>query len=204
MKSNDNTLTQKEQLVFDFIKNYIKENSFPPAIRDIVSGTNFNSTSTVSAYLDKLEAKGYIARRNLKTRSIEILDNKFYKKEYNEIPLLGQVSAGLPIFADENIEEMYPLPTNINYSDGIFMLRIKGDSMINKGILNSDLVIVKEQKSAHNGEIVIALIDDEATCKTFYKEKGYIRLQPENDTYEPIIVDDVTILGKVIGLYRSF
>ncbi len=203
MKKDDKALNQKEQLVFDFIKNYIKENSYPPAIRDIVSGTNFNSTSTVSAYLDKLEAKGYISRKNLTTRSIEILDNKFYKKEYNEIPLLGQVSAGLPIFADENVEEMYPLPTNINYSDGIFMLRIKGDSMIEKGILNGDLVIVKEQKTARNGEVVIALIDEEATCKTFYKEKGYIRLQPENDSYEPIILDDVTILGKVIGLYRN-
>ncbi len=200
MKEN---LTEKEELVYDFIENYIKENKIPPSIRDIVGGTRFSSTSTVSAYLDKLEKKGYINRRNSITRSIEITKKSFYKKEYNQVPLLGQVSAGLPILAEENIEQMYPLPEHISFSDDIFMLRIKGDSMIEKGILNGDLVIVRKQNTANNGEIVIALIEDEATCKTFYKESEYIRLQPENEQYEPIIVEEVTILGRVIGLYRN-
>ncbi len=204
MKNIDQKLTEKEQLVYDFIKNYIKENTFPPSIREILEGTIFNSTSTVSAYLDKLELKGYISRKNTTSRSIEITNKHFYRNEYNEIPLLGEVAAGSPIFAEENIEEMYPLPSNINFSNDIFMLRIKGESMIEKGILNGDLVIVREQKTARNGEVVIALIDDEATCKTLYMEKGYIRLQPENKEYEPIIVDDCRILGKVIGLYRNF
>ncbi len=203
MNNNNQTLTEKEELVFCFIKEYIKENNYPPAIRDIVNGTQFNSTSTVSSYLDKLEKKGYIARRNTTSRSIEIISKDFYKSEFNQVPLLGQVAAGTPIFAEENIEGMYPLPDNINYSNDIFMLKIKGDSMVNKGILNGDLVIVRQQKTANNSEVVIALIDDEATCKTLYRENGYIRLQPENEAYEPIIVDDVKILGKVIGLYRS-
>ncbi len=203
MKNTDAKLTDKEQLVYDFIKEYIKENNYPPTIREILEGTIFNSTSTISAYLDKLEAKGYISRKNTTSRSMEITEKHFYRNEYNEVPLLGHVAAGVPIFAEENVEEMYPLPSNINFSNDIFMLKIKGDSMLEKGILNGDLVIVREQQTARNGEIVIALIDEEATCKTFYKENNYFRLQPENENYEPIIVDDVKILGKVIGLYRN-
>ncbi len=199
----DNNLNVKEQKVYDYIKNYIQTNSYPPSIRDILTGVGFNSTSTVSTYLSKLEDKGYITRKNSKTRAIEISDKSFYKKEFNQVPLIGQVSAGTPILAQENIEEMYPLPAHISFSDDIFMLRIKGDSMIEKGILNGDLVIVRKQITANNGEIVIALIEEEATCKTFYKEKNYIRLQPENESYEPIIVNEVSILGKVIGLYRN-
>ncbi len=201
--SVENKLTEKEQKVYDFLKNYIIKNNYPPSIREIVKGANFTSTSTVSLQLDKLEQKGYIVKKNLKTRSIEITEKGFYKSNINQVPLIGQVSAGVPILAEENIEEMYPLPPNINFSDDIFMLKIKGDSMIEKGILNQDLVIVKKQETATNGEIIIALIEDEATCKTFYKEKGYIRLQPENKNYEPIIVENVSILGKVIGLYRT-
>ncbi len=199
----ENELTKKEQIVYDFIESYIRSNNIPPSIRDIVAGTDFSSTSTVSLYLDKLEKKCFISRRNSITRSIEITRKNFYKKEYNQVPLLGQVSAGLPILAEENVEDMYPLPDHINFSDDVFMLRIKGDSMIEKGILSGDLVIVRKTNNANNGEIVIALMEDEATCKTFYKEKGYIRLQPENEEYDPIIVDEVTILGKVIGLYRN-
>ncbi len=197
------TLNEKEQLVFEFIKDYITANNYPPSIRDILKGTKFNSTSTVSSYLDKLEQKGYIIRKNSKTRAIEIADKNFYKKDFNLVPLVGQVAAGVPILAEENVEDMFPLPANIKFDDDIFMLRIKGDSMINKGILSGDLVIVRKQQVVNNGEIAIALLDEEATCKTFYKEKGYIRLQPENDEYEPIIVDDVSIVGKVIGLYRN-
>lgn len=199
----DNKLTTKEQKIYDFIKTYIRKNSYPPSIRDIVSGTGYKSTSTVSMYLDKIEQKGYIVRKNSKTRAIEINDKSFYKNDFDVVPLVGQVSAGTPILATENIEEYYPLPSNIPFSDDIFMLKIKGDSMLEKGILNGDLVIVKKQIVSNNGEIVIALIEDEATCKTFYKEDGHIRLQPENRDYEPIIVDDVDILGKVIGLYRN-
>lgn len=196
-------LNDKEKLVLEYIKNYIKKNSYPPSIRDIRNGTGYKSTSTVSNYLDKLERKGYIQRRDSKTRAIEIVDKNFYKNNINLVPLVGQVSAGSPILATENIEDYYPLPSNIKYSDDVFMLKIKGDSMINKGILNNDLVIVRKQKTSNNGEIVIALIEDEATCKTFYKEDGHIRLQPENDIYEPIIIKDVSIIGKVIGLYRN-
>lgn len=196
-------LNDKEKLVLEYIKNYIKKNSYPPSIRDIRNGTGYKSTSTVSNYLDKLERKGYIQRRDSKTRAIEIVDKNFYKNNINLVPLIGQVSAGSPILATENIEDYYPLPSNIKYSDDVFMLKIKGDSMINKGILNNDLVIVRKQKTSNNGEIVIALIEDEATCKTFYKEDGHIRLQPENDSYEPIIIKDVSIIGKVIGLYRN-
>lgn len=199
----ENNLNIKEQQVLDFIKSYIKTNSYPPSIRDILEGTNFNSTSTISAYLEKLEKKGYITRKNSKTRAIEITDSTFYKKEFYQVPLLGQVSAGIPILAEENIEDMYPLPSHIKFTEDIFMLRIKGDSMIDKGILNGDLVIVRKQNTANNGEIIIALLEDEATCKTFYKEKNHIRLQPENEKYDPIIVNDVLILGKVVGLYRN-
>lgn len=196
-------LNEKEQKVLTFIKSYIQKNSYPPSIRDIRTGTGYKSTSTVSSYLDKLERKGYIVRKDSKTRAIEVTEKNFYKNDVNLVPLIGTVSAGIPILAEENIEEFYPLPINIPYSENIFMLRIKGDSMTDKSILNNDLVIVKKQNVCSNGEVVIALIEDEATCKTFYKENGHIRLQPANDKYEPIIVDDVSILGKVIGLYRT-
>lgn len=199
----DNNLNEKEQKVFEFIKNYINDNNYPPSIRDILDGTKFNSTSTVSAYLNKLEQKGYINRPNSKTRAIEITDRNFYKRDFNLVPLIGQVAAGTPILAEENIEDMFPLPANVKFDDDVFMLRIKGDSMINVGILSGDLVIVRKQQVVKNGDIAIAQVDDEATCKTFYKENGYIRLQPENDNYEPIIVNDCSIAGKVIGLYRN-
>lgn len=199
----ENNLNAKEQLVYDFIKNYILKNNYPPSIRDIVTGTSFSSTSTVSSYLDKLEQKGYINKKNSKTRAIEITDISFYKKDFNAAPILGRVSAGMPILAEENIEDMFPLPTNITYNDDVFILTIHGDSMIDKGIFNGDLVIVRKQNTCNNGEIIIALIDDEATCKTFYKEHNHFRLQPANDNYEPIIVNDLNILGKVIGLYRN-
>lgn len=199
----ENNLNEKEQLVYDFIKNYILDNNYPPSIRDIVKGTTFSSTSTVSSYLDKLEQKGYINKKNSKTRAIEITDKSFYKKDFNVVPLLGRVSAGAPILAEENVEDMFPLPSNIKYNDDVFMLKISGNSMIEKGIFNGDLVIVRKQNTCNNGEIIIALIDDEATCKTFYKEHNHFRLQPENELYEPIIADDVNILGKVIGLYRN-
>lgn len=199
----ENNLNDKEQLVYNFIKKYINDNNYPPAIRDIVKGTQFSSTSTVSSYLDRLEQKGFINKKNSKTRSIEITDKSFYKKDFNTAPIIGRVSAGAPILAEENIEDMFPLPSNVQFNDDVFILKINGNSMIDKGIFNNDLVLVRKQNTCNNGEIIIALIDNEATCKTFYKENNQFRLQPANDDYEPIIVNDVTVLGKVIGLYRN-
>lgn len=199
----DNTLNSKEQLIYNFIKNYILHNNYPPSVRDILKGTNFNSTSTISSYLDRLEKKGYINKKNGKTRSIEISDKSFYRKDVNLVPILGNVSAGSPILAEENIEGVFPISSNIKYNDDIFVLKITGNSMIEKGIFHDDLVIVRKQKTCNNGDIIIALINDEATCKIFYKEPDHFRLQPANHLYEPIIVDSMEILGKVIGLYRN-
>lgn len=199
-------LTQRQQSILDYIKKEIKTKGIPPSVREICEAIGLSSTSSVHLHLQTLEKKGYIARSQSKTRHIEILEENFYEanEEIVKIPILGEVAAGTPIFAEENIEGFFPLPASSLKRDETFMLRIKGNSMINAGIFNKDLVIVNKQATANNGEIVIALVDDSATCKRFFKEDGYIRLQPENDAYEPIILTNVVILGKVTGLFREF
>ena len=203
-------LTDIQRKIYDYIKEEIRK-GITPSIREIGKAVGLSSTSTIHLHLNSLERKGYIRRPKSKKRCIEILDNSFYNydvvsstPEYSNIPIIGTVAAGSPILADENIEGYFPVPVSYLTNDITFMLRIKGNSMINAGIFNNDLVLVRQQVTARNGDIIIALIDDSATCKTFYKEDEYIRLQPENDDYEPIYVRDCKILGKVTGLFRSF
>lgn len=203
-------LTPKQQLIYDFIKKEIKSKGITPSIREICKEANLSSTSSVHLHLSTLEKKGYIVRPKSKNRCIEILEDNFYSEpngsdiEYASVPIVGTVTAGTPILAEENLEGFFPVPVDYLKNDSTFMLRIKGSSMINAGIFNNDLVLVNQQDSARNGEIIIALIDDSATCKRYFKENGYVRLQPENDDFEPIIVNNCSILGKVIGLFRSY
>lgn len=202
-------LTPKQQLIYDFIKSEIRHRGITPSIREIGNASGLSSTSSVHAQLETLERKGYILRSKSKNRCIEILEDNFYSDsaldiEYSSIPIVGTVTAGMPILAEENLEGYFPVPVNYLQNNETFMLRVRGNSMINCGILNNDLVLVNQQNTAENGEIVIALLDDSATCKRFYREKDFIRLQPENDDYQPIIVRDIKILGKVIGLFRTF
>lgn len=197
--------------IYEYIKSEIKK-GITPSIREICKAVGLSSTSSIHYHLDNLEQMGYISRPKSKKRCIEILENDFYMDsassigvpEYSNVPIIGSVAAGQPILAAENIDGYFPVPTTYLTNNQTFMLRIKGNSMVNAGILNNDLVLVQQSSSAKNGEIIIALIDDSATCKTFYKEDEYIRLQPENDSYEPIYVRECNIIGKVIGLFRSY
>ena len=199
-------LTDKQTQILEYIRHEILAKGYPPSIREICQAVDLKSTSSVHAQLSSLEAKGYIRRDLTKSRSIEIIDDDFSltKRELVNIPIVGTVSCGQPILAEQNIEDYFPVPPEYihNTNNQTFMLRVKGDSMINVGIYEKDLVIVEQCSSARNGEIVVALIEDSATVKTFYKENGHYRLQPENDYMEPIIVDHCTIIGKVIGLIR--
>lgn len=201
-------LTDKQTQILEYIRHEILAKGYPPSIREICQAVDLKSTSSVHAQLSSLEAKGYIRRDLTKSRSIEIIDDDFSltKRELVNIPIVGTVSCGQPILAEQNIEDYFPvLPEYIhNTNNQTFMLRVKGDSMINVGIYEKDLVIVEQCSSARNGEIVVALIEDSATVKTFYKENGYIRLQPENDYMDPILVEHCEILGRVIGLFRNF
>lgn len=197
---------EKQQEILEFVNNYIKENGYPPAIREICKGVDLSSTSTVHAHLQNLIKKGLIKKEGLKSRSIKVVTNETdlpSQDEIVQIPVIGQVAAGSPILATENLERFFPIPIEFVGNAKSFMLRVKGESMIEAGILNGDYIIVKQQAVASNGEIVVALVEDEATVKTFYKEKDYIRLQPENSTMEPILIKDVTILGKVVGVIRK-
>lgn len=200
-------LSQKQIEILLYIKNELQRRGYPPAVREICKGVGLKSTSTVHGHLEKLEAKGYIRRDPTKPRAIEILDKDedflFSTKKTIDIPIVGKVTAGTPILAVENIEDTYPVPLDLVEGHNVFMLKVQGESMIEAGILDGDLVLVKEQSQAHNGEIVVALIEDTATVKRFYKEKDVIRLQPENQFMEPIYTKDVAILGKVIGLFRK-
>ena len=201
-------LSQKQIEILLYIKNEIQRQGYPPAVREICKGVNLKSTSTVHGHLEKLESKGYIRKDPTKPRAIEILDREddflLARKKTVDIPIVGKVTAGAPILAVENIEDTFPIPIEIVEGHDVFILRIQGESMIEAGILDEDLVLVQEQKHANNGEIVVAMIEDEATVKRFYKEDNQIRLQPENQFMEPIYVkDDIQILGKVIGLYRT-
>ena len=200
-------LTKKQQMILDFLKQEIRKNGYPPSIREICTSVGLSSTSTVHSHLESLERKCYIKRSPSKNRSIEILEDRFYVNNSSEIvniPILGKVTAGEPIFAVEDFEESFPLPLYVVGNDRCFMLRVKGESMIEAGIYDKDLVIIKQQETAENGDIVLALVEDSATIKRFFKEKGHIRLQAENPFFEPIIVKELTILGKVIGLFRKF
>lgn len=201
-------LTDKQTQILEYIRHEILAKGYPPSIREICQAVDLKSTSSVHAQLSSLEAKGYIRRDLTKSRSIEIIDDDFSltKRELVNIPIVGTVSCGQPILAEQNIEDYFPVPPEYihNTNNQTFMLRVKGDSMINVGIYEKDLVIVEQCSSARNGEIIVALIEDSATVKTFYKENGYIRLQPENDYMDPILVEHCEILGRVIGLFRNF
>ncbi len=198
-----NKLSPKQQEILDFIKESVKK-GYPPTVREIGEAVNLKSTSSVFANLSTLERKGYITKDPSKPRALIINDESFNNSRVDtlSIPVVGQVAAGQPILAEQNIESYFPIPTEYVPRGEAFILKVKGDSMINIGIMNGDSVLVESTKEARNGDVVVALIEDSATVKTFYKEDGHIRLQPENDTMDPIIVDDCMILGKVFGVYR--
>jgi len=200
-------ISKRQEDILTFIKSEVKKKGYPPSVREIGEAVGLASSSTVHGHLARLESKGFIRRDPTKPRAIEVLDPEgleTMKPGVLHVPLVGKVTAGLPITAIENIEEYFPLPESYGTSeDNLFMLEIVGNSMIEAGILNGDYVVVKQQQSANNGEIVVAMTeDDEATVKRFFKEKDYFRLQPENESMDPIILDNVSILGKVIGVYR--
>lgn len=199
-------ITAKQQEILNYIKDEILKRGYPPAVREICEAVNLKSTSSVHSHLETLEKNGYIRRDPTKPRAIEICDDNFQmvRTEMVSIPVIGQVAAGQPILAEENIESYFPVPADIVPSGESFALKVKGDSMINAGIFNGDQIFVRSCQTANNGDMVVALIDDSATVKTFYREDGHIRLQPENDSMDPIIVDECQILGKVFGIFRLF
>lgn len=198
-------ITAKQQEILEYIKENILKKGYPPAVREICEAVNLKSTSSVHSHLETLERNGYIRRDPTKPRAIEILDDDFAltRREMVQIPLLGTVAAGQPILAQENIEDYFPIPASMLPNTEVFMLRVKGESMIDAGIYNGDRVIVSKTNTAENGDIVVAMIEDSATVKRYFKENGHYRLQPENASMEPIIVDELNILGKVIALFRT-
>ena len=214
-KKDPNELNKREKAIIKFIEKQIKENGYPPSVREIGKAVGLSSTATVHGYLAKLQEKGYIKKENQKGRTLKLLrgtnqqeikmENKsFYSgKEMVDVPVIGKITAGAPILAVENVTDTFPIPIDFVGNSESFMLTVRGESMIEAGILDGDYILVKKQNTARNGEIVVALIEDEATVKTFYKEKEFIRLQPENSTMEPIIVPDCKILGKVAGVFRK-
>ena len=204
--SDRSSISDKQKAILEYIKKEILSRGYPPAVREICSAVGLNSPATVHSHLNTLEAKGYIRRDPSKPRAIEIIDEDFAltRREYAQIPMVGYVAAGEPLLAEEHIRDYFPLPADMLPNSQVFMLQVKGDSMTGAGILDGDQVIVKQTNSASNGDMVVALIEDGATVKTFYKEKDHIRLQPENPDYDPIIVNDVVILGEVIGVFRMF
>jgi repressor LexA len=199
-------ISAKQQEILDYIKDEILKRGYPPTVREICETVHLKSTSSVHSHLETLEKNGYIRRDPTKPRAIEICDDSFQmvRTEMVSIPVIGNVAAGQPILAEENICEYYPVPAESVPKGEAFILNVRGESMINAGIFNGDKIFVNMTETANNGDIVVALIDDSATVKTFYKENGHIRLQPENDTMSPIIVDDCQILGKVFGVMRFF
>lgn len=199
-------ISSKQQEILDYIKKEILKRGYPPAVREICEAVNLKSTSSVHSHLETLEKNGYIRRDPTKPRAIEICDDNFQmvRTEMVSLPVIGHVAAGTPILAEENVESYFPIPTEMVPRGESFILNVKGDSMINAGIFSGDQIFVNSCNTAQNGDMVVALIDDSATVKTFYKEEGHIRLQPENDTMDPIIVDDCQILGKVFGVFRFF
>lgn len=200
-------LSAKQKQILEYMKTEVKEKGYPPSVREICEAVGLKSTSTVHGHLARLEKKGLIRRDPTKPRAIEILDPDMVevgRREFVNVPIVGQITAGTPVLAVENIEDTFPIPVDYVHNDTVFMLRVRGESMIEVGIYDKDLILVRQQNDAKNGDIVVALIEDYATVKTFYRESDFIRLQPENSSMAPIVVRDVTILGKVIGLYRKF
>jgi len=198
-------ISKKQQEILDYIKSEILNRGFPPAVREICEAVDLKSTSSVHSHLETLEKNGYIRRDPTKPRAIEIVDDNFnlVRREVVNVPIVGHVAAGEPILAVENVENYFPIPAEYMPNAETFMLVVKGDSMINAGIMDGDNILVEKKSTARNGDMVVALVDDSATVKTFYKENGYYRLQPENDSMEPIIIhEEVLILGKVIGVLR--
>ena len=199
-------ISKKQSEILEYIKEQILEKGYPPAVREICEAVHLKSTSSVRAHLETLEKNGYIRRDPTKPRAIEICDDSFQlvRNEMTSIPIIGTVAAGQPILAAENIEGYFPVPVDMVPNAETFILKVKGDSMINAGIFSGDQIFVERTNVARNGDMVVALVDDSATVKTFYKEQGHVRLQPENDTMDPIIVDDCDILGKVFGVFRLY
>ena len=200
-------ISTKQREILEYIKQEILNKGYPPAVREICEAVDLKSTSSVHSHLETLEKNGYIRRDATKPRAIEIIDDNFnlVRREVVNVPLVGTVAAGQPILAVENVDGYFPIPAEFMPNEQSFILKVKGDSMINAGIFDGDQVLVKQQPTADNGDIVVALVEDSATVKTFYKEKGYYRLQPENDTMDPIIITgEIQILGKVFGVMRFY
>lgn len=197
-----------EEKILDYIKEYTDTNGYPPSVREIGKGVGIKSTSTVHRYISIMNEKGIISRNSSKTRALKLSCNVAAEPQYNEnnlieVPVLGDVAAGVPITAEQNVIDTFPLPSYFARSGEVFMLRVRGDSMINIGIFSGDYVIVLKQQTASNHEVVVAMIDGEVTVKRFYKEEGYFKLVPENDMMEPIIVPQLDIIGKVVGVFRT-
>lgn len=199
-------ISAKQREILEYIKQEILNKGYPPAVREICEAVHLKSTSSVHSHLETLEKNGYIRRDPTKPRAIEIIDENFNltRREVVNVPLIGKVAAGQPLLAVENIENYFPIPAEFMPNEDTFMLQVQGESMINVGIFDGDNILVQRQSTAQNGDMVVALVDDSATVKTFYKEDGHYRLQPENDTMEPIIVPECQILGKVFGVFRFF
>ena len=199
-------ISEKQREILEYIKQEILQRGYPPAVREICEAVHLKSTSSVHSHLETLEKNGFIRRDPTKPRAIEILDDDFNlsRREVVNVPVIGQVAAGEPILAEQNILDYFPIPVEFMPNAEAFMLKVKGESMVNAGIFNGDTVLVQRQSDAQNGDMVVALVDDSATVKTFYKEDGHYRLQPENDTMDPIIVDHCEVLGKVFGVFRFF
>ena len=212
MKKDRSDLNKREKAILNFIEKQIELYQYPPSVREIGKAVGLSSTATVHGYLAKLETKGYIRKESQKGRTLRLVQDDevirkpkdlYTGKEMVDVPVVGKITAGAPILAVENITDTFPIPLDFVGNSQSFMLTVRGESMIEAGILDGDYILVKQQSTAENGEIVVALIEDEATVKTFYKEKNYIRLQPENSTMAPIIVPDCKILGKVAGVFRK-
>ena len=214
MKKSSEELNKREKAILKFIEKQVKEKGYPPSVREIGKAVGLSSTATVHGYIEKLTQKGYIKKEDQKGRTLKLLkggltesepeQKSFYSgREMVDVPVIGKISAGAPILGVENVVDTFPIPIDFVGNSESFMLTVKGESMIEAGILNGDYILIKRQETARNGEIVVALIEDEATVKTFYKENGHIRLQPENSTMDPIIVTDCKILGKVAGVFRK-
>ena len=199
-------ISDKQKEILEYIKSEILNRGYPPSVRDICEAVHLKSTSSVHSHLETLEKNGYIRRDPTKPRAIEIIDDTFNlsRREVVNVPLLGRVAAGEPLLAVENVETYFPIPAEYMPNEETFMLKVKGESMVNAGIFDGDNILVQRQSTASNGDMVVALIDDSATVKTFYKEKDHYRLQPENDNMEPIIVEECAVLGKVFGVFRFF
>ena len=211
-RKDPNELNKREKAIIKFIDKQIKENGYPPSVREIGKAVGLRSTATVHTYLAKLKEKGFIKKENQKGRALRVLKGGLEEKqekpvysgkELVDVPVIGKITAGEPILAVENITDTFPIPIDFVGNSESFMLTVRGESMIEAGILDGDYILVKKQNTANNGQIVVALIGDEATVKTFYKEKDHIRLQPENSTMDPIIVPNCEILGKVAGVFRK-